>query len=366
MSCVRRHRGPPEPGRLRRRWLALSALCALSGAACAGGGFRPERTTWESDLAEGVHQAHGRRAELDDRSAAPAFGRDVAQLSPEDEEVPIEIVAADLEQSMLRFAAEVRMLSQRLAPATGRPTGAWPIEIRDRFARLLDELEIGLAVAPDTVVPRRTLLQARVTTEAELETSERRFGPAPDDVRTRVRMLHGTVAVLMRRSAEALGQKLRPQKAPTGLPALEWPVAPVMYTSFFGPREDPVSGRVRFHTGVDLGAHRGTLVTSAAAGRVIHASYAGGYGLMVVVQHTGGYQTVYAHLSKALVELGGTVDQGSPVGQVGSSGRSTGPHLHFEVRHGGQPIDPIRAVGRPKLRLELGRVVDGRRGGRDG
>ena len=71
-----------------------------------------------------------------------------------------------------------------------------------------------------------------------------------------------------------------------------------------------------------------------------------GYGRMVVVQHIGGYQTVYAHLGKILVPVGAKVDGGTPLGLVGSSGRSTGPHLHFELRYGGRPVDPMKLFKR--------------------
>jgi murein DD-endopeptidase MepM/ murein hydrolase activator NlpD len=77
---------------------------------------------------------------------------------------------------------------------------------------------------------------------------------------------------------------------------------------------------------------------------VISAGWLGGHGRTVVIQHPGGYQTVYAHMRQIMIPMGAEVDPGSPLGFVGSSGRSTGPHLHFEVRQGGVPLDPLDLV----------------------
>ena len=109
-----------------------------------------------------------------------------------------------------------------------------------------------------------------------------------------------------------------------------------------------MTGLVKFHTGVDIGASRGVLVNAAAAGKVIHAGWSGGYGRMVVVQHLGGFQTLYAHLSKMSVSEGDFVGAGALVGKVGATGRVTGPHLHFEVRVDGVPVDPERAFLVPR------------------
>lgn len=120
--------------------------------------------------------------------------------------------------------------------------------------------------------------------------------------------------------------------------ALELPAGRI--SSQFGWRNDPLTGASRFHNGVDVAAAYGTDVSSAAAGRVVFAGVQGGYGQTVVLEHDGGVQTRYAHLSHIAVSAGDTLDRGSLVGRVGSSGRSTGAHLHFEVLEGGRPVDP--------------------------
>jgi peptidoglycan hydrolase-like protein with peptidoglycan-binding domain len=110
-------------------------------------------------------------------------------------------------------------------------------------------------------------------------------------------------------------------------------------TDGFGPRGD------RFHTGVDYPAPTGTDVVAAADGTVLATGRADGYGKLVVLQHTSGVTTYYAHLSKILVVPGRRVARDTPVGLVGSTGESTGPHLHFEVRVRDAAVDPASAVG---------------------
>ncbi|WP_414528925.1 peptidoglycan DD-metalloendopeptidase family protein [Nodularia chucula] len=108
---------------------------------------------------------------------------------------------------------------------------------------------------------------------------------------------------------------------------------PARITSVFGWRTHPISGDRRFHAGTDLGAPMGTPVVAAAAGKVETANWMGGYGLTVIVNHPSAEQTLYAHLSELYVQPGQKVEQGTVIGRVGSTGNSTGPHLHFEVRH---------------------------------
>jgi hypothetical protein len=120
--------------------------------------------------------------------------------------------------------------------------------------------------------------------------------------------------------------------------ALAWPLqAPI--GSPFGPRG------IGFHPGIDLPAATGTPVGAADPGRVIFTGYdAGGYGNLVEIAHGGGVVSMYAHLSAILVRFGQSVATGTRVGRVGSSGESTGPHLHFEVRVRGAAVDPVPAL----------------------
>lgn len=114
-------------------------------------------------------------------------------------------------------------------------------------------------------------------------------------------------------------------------------------TSRFGYRSDPFSGeRAEYHPGIDFKGHYGDAVKCTANGRVVSAGWAGGYGNCVRVKHNNGFETVYGHLSRITVKVGQTVNVGDKVGQVGSTGRSTGAHLHYEVRQNGKPVNPTK------------------------
>ncbi|MGC4120550.1 MAG: M23 family metallopeptidase [Myxococcales bacterium] len=115
-------------------------------------------------------------------------------------------------------------------------------------------------------------------------------------------------------------------------------------TSGFGSRIDPIDSHQSQHPGVDVSASEGTPIRAAADGVVRVARARGGYGLSVEIDHGGGVSTLYGHASELLVEEGQPIHQGAPVARVGSTGRSTGPHLHFEVRVKGVPVDPARAL----------------------
>ena len=111
--------------------------------------------------------------------------------------------------------------------------------------------------------------------------------------------------------------------------------------SAFGPRLHPIYKRTRMHNGVDMGGSTGDPIFAAKAGKVIWAGPRGGYGNVVIIDHDEGMTTVYAHQSKILVSTGDKVDTGEVIGAVGSTGLSTGPHLHFEFRYYGEPRDPL-------------------------
>ncbi|WP_233290751.1 M23 family metallopeptidase [Shinella sp. PSBB067] len=113
-------------------------------------------------------------------------------------------------------------------------------------------------------------------------------------------------------------------------------------TSRFGNRTDPFLGRLALHAGIDFRASSGTQIRSTGAGTVLVAGRTGGYGNMVEIDHGGGVTTRYAHLSQVLVKPGDHVEINDPVGLSGTTGRSTGPHLHYEVRRNGKAIDPMR------------------------
>lgn len=133
--------------------------------------------------------------------------------------------------------------------------------------------------------------------------------------------------------------KAAARRFPIGNPMPGQPV-----TSSFGVRKDPLLGRPAHHSGMDFRARTGHPVRSTGAGVVVKAGWNGGYGRMVEIDHGGGLTTRYAHMSKVLVRKGEKIESGTIVGKVGSSGRSTGPHLHYEVRRKGGAINPLRML----------------------
>ncbi len=124
-----------------------------------------------------------------------------------------------------------------------------------------------------------------------------------------------------------------------------WPVIGALSSSFGG-RSDPFSGEGAFHTGVDLQAPRGTPVHVTADGVVVSAGWSGSYGKLVVVDHGNGLETYYAHLSQLMVMAGQELRRGQVLGLSGGTGRATGPHLHYEVRLGGTPVNPYKFMSK--------------------
>jgi murein DD-endopeptidase MepM/ murein hydrolase activator NlpD len=138
-----------------------------------------------------------------------------------------------------------------------------------------------------------------------------------------------------------LGRQLSADIRPTGRP-----VEAGYISSYFGERMDPFNGEEAFHKGIDFAAAAGTDVTVVAAGVVTYAGPREGYGVLVEVSHGNGLVTRYAHNSRALVNVGDTVQRGQALAIVGSTGRSTGPHVHFEVLKNDVAINPLAYVGR--------------------
>ncbi len=124
-----------------------------------------------------------------------------------------------------------------------------------------------------------------------------------------------------------------------GTPSI-WPTQGRI-TSPYGERRAPYSRRIEFHSGIDIGASRGTPVYATARGVVEMAAYNGGMGRMVSIRHPYGHRTIYAHLTNYVVEAGDSVEKGDVIGHVGSTGFSTGPHLHYEVLVNGETKDPM-------------------------
>ncbi len=136
-----------------------------------------------------------------------------------------------------------------------------------------------------------------------------------------------------------MNRKLERELRPSGRPIRKgW------ISSYFGKRKDPFTGRTTMHKGMDFAAKMGSDVIAVASGLVTYAGPRSGYGQLVEIRHGGGYSTRYGHNSKVLVKVGDRVSQGQVIAKMGSTGRSTGPHVHLEVLRNGTQIDPARFV----------------------
>jgi murein DD-endopeptidase MepM/ murein hydrolase activator NlpD len=125
-----------------------------------------------------------------------------------------------------------------------------------------------------------------------------------------------------------------------------WPLVSGWIASGFGNRPDPVTGEPEVHTGLDISADRGTPVHATADGTVESAGYNGGYGNCILLDHGFGIATRYGHLSGYAISVGQTVKRGQVIGYVGSTGHTTGAHLHYEILLNGEPVDPLRLLAR--------------------
>lgn len=197
---------------------------------------------------------------------------------------------------------------------------------------------------PDELVGRWYVVAAGDTVSAIAS----RYGVAQDDIielnglvdpdRLEVgqRLFLYGVEEVVRRLPKKSGGPTPPKSGGAELPALAWPMTEGVVSSGFGERWG------RPHKGIDIAAPEGTPIYAAADGEVVFAEASdGGYGKLVIIEHSGGCLTVYAHNSRILVDEGQTVRQGAPIAEVGSTGRSTGPHLHFEIRIDANAVDPL-------------------------
>ena len=272
--------------------------------------------------------------------AASALEPEESPPPPVDVPAP-ESIASELPEgppvdaTLLRFAAAAR--DRRAAQPGGR---GFPDEAAKAWRTLAADLDAYLGRAlPQT--PLLELVRARVTVEAEWDYDLRHYGRAPADLTALVTARAARFATRIS-TARALGLGLFARTKP---PRLRWPVEQAGISSLYGMRTHPVDGRRRMHFGVDLAADAGRVVAAAANGFVVRAGWMGGYGLMVEVRHEGGLTTRYGHLAALLCAPGDAVEPGGPLGVVGRTGRTTGPHLHFEVWRGGEPSDPLAWLG---------------------
>ncbi|NLW07667.1 MAG: peptidoglycan DD-metalloendopeptidase family protein [Clostridia bacterium] len=212
---------------------------------------------------------------------------------------------------------------------------------KEKIAQQKAQLEAErdkIAMLRRQVQDERNQLAARQETQRQLlarvEAEKERVAQALNEMEEQLRQIGAKIREIQARNKRQL--------SPRGTGNLLWPLPG--YTSIssdFGWRIHPILKTNRFHDGIDLPAPSGTNVLAAEDGQVISAGWQGGYGNTVIIDHGGGFSTMYAHLSSILVKNGQEVARGQVIGRVGSTGWSTGPHLHFSVFLEGEPTNPM-------------------------
>lgn len=309
------------------RRLALNGLLLLAAAGCATA--QPEEVRKPFLPYQLAPQPTAR-----DR-ATPALRR--AETLGERAEAKDEGPAVRIDAALIRFAVD-----QRTARATLKRGQAMPPTVRAGWSELLGSVDSLLGQPARRTVPL-DVVRARVALDAELDMDRDHYQSLPEGLATGVRA-RALALDLRLADIRKAGKSAKPP--PT---RLIWPIEPVLVTSLFGMRADPFNGEDRDHQGVDLKAYKGQLVQAAAEGTVIRSGRMGGYGLQVTVEHGPGLVTTYSHLSTLLVNEGTHVPARGPIGLAGSTGRSTGAHLHFEVWRNGEPVDPLAELPDPAI-----------------
>ena len=262
----------------------------------------------------------------------------------------------------------------------------------DREARLESRAPILAGPPPSQFVKREGVDNALVRLQNSLDQVENRqmaaLGSYEDSMESRVRRMRGVITDLGLDMAQLeaatprapMGGPFVPVKLPADASAFDRQlyrinitraqmdrlnrtlalvpyrkpvIGEVEFTSGFGIRSDPFLGRPAMHTGLDFRAQMGDPVRATANGKVVNSGWSGGYGRMVEIDHGNGLSTRYGHLSQIDVKVGDTVRIGQVIGEVGSTGRSTGPHLHYETRIDGEAVDPQKFL-RAGVRLSAG------------
>jgi murein DD-endopeptidase MepM/ murein hydrolase activator NlpD len=285
-----------------------------------------------------------------DMESVEEFSRGVqyarAVLQHDNEQV---VAIASLERQVQRTAVALQRLRaertrQRMAAVRERNTVAAVVARREAVAaQVAEQVKTHKDTVEQLEGDRRTYVamveQLRVESaqlEAELRRRAQRAARRTERAARRTARREARQEA-SRREAE---QATRTRPLSTSSSGFLWPADGVK-TSDFGWRTHPIFGTGRLHAGIDIGAAYGSPISAAASGTVVSAGTMSGYGNVVVLDHGGGIATLYAHQSSVAVGTGQAVQRGQTIGYVGSTGYSTGPHLHFEVRVNGTPVDPM-------------------------
>lgn len=299
---------------MKRAAVALVSLVAALAGSCAA-----QRVTW-ADAEPSIESTTAPR-----RERALVADEDAAPVGPS--------AGLRIDRALRGFVST--RVEARQHPKTSR---VWALA----WDRVLEEVS-DACQTPPRASDLGAFVRARVTLEVELEADRRRGLLLPEGIERRLQsaLLAVDESVGELRAANAPGT-MAPVPRLDGELVLRSPVAPLILSSPFGVRSDPFTGQRRFHAGADFDAPEGSNVYAAASGLVVYAGTQGGYGKQVIVDHGDGVRTHYSHLAEIMVRPMQAVEEGDAVGAVGSTGRSTGPHLHFAVTNfEGEFLDPV-------------------------
>ena len=330
-----------------KTWHQVAATCTVAvfflWTAIASIGFswnHNERLLVESKLATTVaaNKAFIAQLENDQKNAYQL------RLSF-DEEVRKNKYLTDLVMDMSQSVAEI---SGHQPPQSVQDVGAWLTEVAGDITEAYETQSKAMEMLHDTMTA--TLAKGFATIDgtpladpefAAFSPSFGAGGPGHETVKT------GHVFQRFQDRSNrlmVLSQDWQALRSMLECAPLSPPVDYYNLTSPYGKRKDPFTKKPAWHEGVDLGAWPGTRVRATAPGTVTFAGRKGGYGRFVVVDHGCGIETAYGHLKKIYVKKGAIVDYRETIGEVGSTGRSTGPHVHYEVRIQGKPVDPYQFI----------------------
>jgi len=237
----------------------------------------------------------------------------------------------DLDRIQAQTRVEMEAVGRRLATMQARLLRIEALGERVAEVAQLDEGEFRFGDPPALGGPESSVEVPQAVPE---------FLAAVDVLASQIKSREDELEVL---ESLLANQKFRQEVALEGRPILKgW------MSSGFGRRVDPITGRMAWHAGVDFAGKPGSDVVAVASGVVTFAGELHGYGRMIEVNHGGGYSTRYGHDDELLVVAGDVVKKGQVIGRMGSTGRSTGPHVHFEVLKDGHQVDPARYVARDR------------------
>jgi murein DD-endopeptidase MepM/ murein hydrolase activator NlpD len=284
-----------------------------------------------------IEQRHNRLSELADAGATDGAAKRDQAFIYSVKPTPLDQPAASLDGA-------------ELSPLSGEPRQNSAIAAAEKVAAALDAVESRQTQALEEIAlkadaRRRTL--ERVYDAARLPRPDAQTGGRGGPFEP----LPARVLSFDRRADEVAAERAAIAMFERGLNRvpLRTPAPGSSITSGFGARVDPFLGRLAFHAGLDFEGDLGETVKATAAGRVVSAGWSSGYGNMVEIDHGGGLATRFGHMSAILVREGDEVRIGSILGRVGSTGRSTGPHLHYETRVNGEAVDPLRFLNAGRI-----------------